>query len=438
MSGAHSRKRFARKRRGERLPVRAQPAKPAPAPASGGPRRAALATKKREQLRRKTAAGVAFALVAAASTALVATIAVRRIAEPEPTPRVASVAPEDTIDTLLVFGTREGSDPSEALWTALLYYDKTEDSGGVIYIPAHVATEVPGRGLHALTDALSSGGIPLLLVSAENLLGIDIDQYLELSDKDALLLAEEIGELTVNVPLEVRVHAGRGRTRLMFAEGPQLLDPRFVVALLYRTGAGSDDVELGNRHLAFWDGLLEHYAGDPTRLADVFEIAAPALLESNASASEQARLFERLASLGQGELTLGSLPVSQLSVGGDELYQADAEELDEFLDDTLGETRAASHSTRIQVLNGNGVPGIGQEVATKLIGHGFQVVLSGNAPRLNYKKTLIVTYDASPEGREIADKARELLGVGEVQISAQEQGIVDLTIVIGKDFLRVR
>lgn len=405
-------------------------------PGAGGPRLAALKTKRRRSQKRKAAAAVALSLLAAVATVGIAALAGRRAADSGPPPPLAVVAPEDTIDTLLLFGTREAADPPQVSWSALLYFDKANETGGVIYIPIHVATEVPGRGLLALADAVPSGGIPLMLVSAENLLGVEVDHYVELSDKDALILMETIGELTVDVPIEVRVHAGRGRTRLLFAEGPQTLDPRFSVALLYRAGAGSDDVELGNRHLAFWDALFERFSESPEALGAVIEEAAPALLESNADAATQADLFTRLAALEEGDLLLSSLPVSQLGVGGDELYQADSAELDAFLDETLGETRSRSTSTRIQVLNGNGVPGIGQEVATKLIGKGFQVVLSGNAPRLNYRKTLIVTYDSSPEGRAIAERARDLLGVGEVQISAQEQGIVDLTIVIGKDFLR--
>jgi hypothetical protein len=97
--------------------------------------------------------------------------------------------------------------------------------------------------------------------------------------------------------------------------------------------------------------------------------------------------------------------------------------------------RRPQEEIRVQVLNGNGVPGIGQKVAEKHIGHGFRVILSGNARRLNYQKTLIVTYDRSAEGQALAERARELLRVGEVQVSAQQQGIVDLTIVIGEDFL---
>jgi hypothetical protein len=62
-------------------------------------------------------------------------------------------------------------------------------------------------------------------------------------------------------------------------------------------------------------------------------------------------------------------------------------------------------------------------------------VLSGNADRLDYADTRIVIYESTPEAQESAGRVRDLLGVGEVQVSLQPQGIVDLTIVVGEDFI---
>jgi polyisoprenyl-teichoic acid--peptidoglycan teichoic acid transferase len=129
-----------------------------------------------------------------------------------------------------------------------------------------------------------------------------------------------------------------------------------------------------------------------------------------------------------------------VSVGGSELYEADAEEVEAFMEETLTSFDASGEVVEVQVLNGNGVPGIGQHVAEALAGKGFRVALGGNAQNFKHSETEIVTYDASPDGIAAAERARELLGVGRVLVSAQEQGIVsvDLTIVVGKDFLRTR
>jgi len=62
-------------------------------------------------------------------------------------------------------------------------------------------------------------------------------------------------------------------------------------------------------------------------------------------------------------------------------------------------------------------------------------VLSGNANRLDYDTTQIVIYESTPEAQAAGERAGELLGVGNLQVSVNQQGIVDVTIVVGKDFI---
>ena len=71
------------------------------------------------------------------------------------------------------------------------------------------------------------------------------------------------------------------------------------------------------------------------------------------------------------------------------------------------------------VLNGNGVPGIGEGVAERLLSGGFRI------------ETLIVV--GSPDDVGLAERVRDLLGVGSVSVSVGS-GIASVTVVIGKDF----
>ena len=405
-------------------------------PNNPGSRSEALRSRRaRARKRRFTSGGIAAvvaALLAAGGVAYLAT----GDEEPEAPAPSPTTVDEDPVTSTLIFGTRESGGP--AVWLTLLAYDKNTGSGSVIYIPAHAAVEVPGRGLQGVGEALESGGPPLLLVSTENLLGIDIDNYLELSDRDARALFEATGPLSVDVPAEVKVAVGQDRARLIFDEGLQRLGPTFLVQLLYIRGLESDDVEFGSRHLAFWDGLFDAFASDPENLASAVRAAGGAFVESDTDVANHARLFATLTGLEVADRTITTLPVQQVSVGGSELYAVDPTEVAALMEDLLSSATGPRDEIKVQVLNGNGVPGIGQEVAAKLIGAGFRVVLTGNARRLNYATTLIITYDSSAEGQALAERARKLIGVGEVQVSEQSQGIVDLTIVIGKDFLRRR
>jgi hypothetical protein len=404
-----------------------------------GPRRAALEERRKKRRRKSGLLGVGGGIAIVVVGALIAVALSRNGGAPPPPTSVATPEGRDALTTTLLFGTRETSDlTTEAVWLALLSFDADRDRGGIIYIPAHTAVEIPGRGLHALGDALKFGSVPLLLVSTETLLGMEIDRYAELSDNDARVLFDATGPVTVDVPSEVRVPAGPGQVRLLFTDGLQEIDPDFLVRLLYTPGVDQDDVELGTRHLAFWDALFEQFADEPPEFARALREAGAALGESDTRPAAHADFFQALAALSDDRRVLGLLPVNQVSVGGGELYETDSEEIREFLNQNVGVAAVEQDEVRVQVLNGNGEPGIGQEVAETLTGEGFRVVLSGNARNFDYEQTLIITYDSSAEGQQMAERARELLGVGRVQVSAQSQGIVDLTIVVGRDFLDER
>ncbi|HEX2293739.1 MAG TPA: LCP family protein, partial [Actinomycetota bacterium] len=402
-----------------------------------GPRRARLEGERRRKRRRELRGGLLAAAVAVLVGIVGAVSILSRDRAPSPGSgvRAGRAEPADTITTTLLFGTKETRAEAGPTWMTLLSYDDATGRAAVVYIPAHTATGVPGRGLLPVGEAFGSGGVPLLLLATETLLGTPVDQYVELSDADAGVLMREIGELTVDVPQEVRVSAGPGQARLIFAAGPQRLSPEFLVDLLYVKGLEGDDVELGARHLAYWGSLFEAFSFDADGLGAAVTRSGAALGESDASLRELARLFEQLAGAESGDRALASLPVQQVGVGGSELYQADEDDVRQLLRETVGEQAVSGREVRVQILNGNGAPGVGQYVAERLGGEGFRVILSGNARRLNYRETLVITYDRSSRGVGLAERTRDLIGVGEVQVAAQDQGIVDLTIVVGKDFL---
>ena len=412
-------------------------APPSPNPPVGH-RRAALHDRKKEERRKRFLIGAGAGVVALATGFGIAYLFSSDTEAPQAAPENVAETSEATAGTMLMFGTDESRDRQRVVWLSLLIADEEEGAGAVAFIPAHTAVEVPGRGLESVSDAYSDGGVPLLLVTLENLLGISIDRYLELSPSDARVLLEGVGPLSVDVPNEVRVGVGESQARLLFDDGLQRLSGSFLQQLLYVVGVDGDDIELGGRHLAFWDGLFEAWAEDTAGLASVIEGSSGALGKSDVPPAEIAAFLAELATVPSESRFLRSIPVSPLEVPGNRLYVADEVELAAFVAEVAGTAAPATDDVRVQVLNGNGIPGIGQDVADLLVGEGFRVILSGNAQRLDHEKTLVITYDSSEAGMDLAERARELLGTGEVQISGQDQGIVDLTIVVGKDFQRAR
>ena len=344
------------------------------------------------------------------------------------------VAASGEMTTYLVVGTVTTDSGPEARWMTIIGVDETGSRATVAYLPAHTAYEVPGLGLQGIGEALGTGGISLISVSVENMLGIGIDHFIELPAADAESLFDQTGDLTVNVPQEVSVSAGADSSQVLFNAGEQVLPPRFQTDLLYEVGLEGDESELGARHLAFWQAFIETHSADPQALEAALEDAPGALDSSDSSAAEQATFLTDLVSVPPDEVTLTSLPVEEEITGEMKLYSVSETDLHSFVAESFGE-QPSVEEIRVQILNGNGVPSTAQAVAERLVGEGYRVVLSGNANRLNYEETQIVIYESTPEAQAAGERAGELLGVGNLQVSVNEQGIVDLTIVVGKDFI---
>lgn len=405
---------------------------------SAGPRRSAL-QRRRKKFRKRSLAGGGVALVVGLLITLVVAVVGTGVVvkqttdDDEQDPATQPV--EDDLITYLVVGTVSKTAGAEARWITVIGVDEVAGTASVVYLPASTAYEVPGRGLQGIGDALASGGISLVKVSAENLLGFPIDHFLELPVTRAQKLFEQTGDLTVNVPAEVRVAAGRDAEQVLLEPGEQVLSPSLQAVLLYELGADGDQGELGQRHLSFWQAFLEAQSADPESLGAAVVAVSETLSDSAASNEEQSEFFADLASTPTDDVTIAPLPVEQEVVGETELYSTSDTDVRAFVEETFGDLPALEDEVRVQILNGNGVPGIGEEVAGKLVGEGFRVVLSGNAERLDYEDTRIVIYESTPEAEASGERVRELLGVGEVQVSVQQQGIVDLTIVVGRDFI---
>lgn len=73
-------------------------------------------------------------------------------------------------------------------------------------------------------------------------------------------------------------------------------------------------------------------------------------------------------------------------------------------------------------------------MARLLVPSGFRLVSSLNAPKFNVERTRIVA--ASEEFVDEAELAQRLLGVGDVYVVDQASLVADMSIVVGKDFLK--
>lgn len=391
-----------------------------------GPRRSRL--ERRRKRRRWKAGGVVLVLAVAAGAGA---YGLRGLLDEDGTPEPGDATSERpdpggvAYTALLAGEDRNG----RAAWLTLVGLDQSSDRAAVVYLPAHVAVEIPGRGLLPLGEALA-GGSQLQEMATEGLLGITLDQTAVLDRRAVARLASVFGPLTVDVPSEV-VTEGNAGERVLFGEGSQRIAGDDAAELLFRKGSEDDDVDLGGRHLAFWDAALgAPRAGIAPQLASVFEGAGAA------DPDRLGALLEASSKVGDRGLTLGLAPTASIGVDGEELYSVDREALAELIERGLGTPPKPRRGVTVQILNGVGTPGLGREAAEILIEAGFSVALTGNAQSFDHARTLVIVYGPGEPNLAAARAARKALGAGRLRVSGQEQGIVDLTVVVGRDFQR--
>ena len=253
----------------------------------------------------------------------------------------------------------------------------------VLAVPAEVTINLPGQNLGTLAEAASTGDGELLEVSLENLLGVTIDttELVPLSSLDAMV--EDLGGLDV-----------RGR----HSSGDE------VVSYLTEIPEGAPLDLAFLRWQDVLDGLIDAAPGGaealPESLRTAFTGASPSLL---------------------------ALPVDNIAGG---LLRPDQEALEPLVSEHFVLTTA--DVVRLVVLNGVGTPGVGEEVARILVPEGYRLMSSGNANTFDLGETKIIA--SSREDLEAAERARELLGAGEVQLGNQSTGLADVTVVVGRDF----
>ena len=268
------------------------------------------------------------------------------------------------------------------------------DDAPALTIPPDMALEVPGFG-EATTATMAEQDPAAMRVSLSNTVGTWIDHYLVLGLDDIAAVADAAGGFRVTLPGTVRFGdrtvgpgtvtlTGEEIRRYLAIDGPNAFTRWEVVlpALLRaRTGltGESDDLEAVTRMLPVpGDVAIDTF---PTRIS-----------------ASSARVPDRT--------TLGSVMASDFGVD--------------------------EQPVRVVLQNGVGDPGLGADVAALLVPKGFSVVLAQNAPTFDVQRTKIIA--TGDDSIADADRARRLLGVGEVAVTPVPSGLTDITIVLGKDF----
>jgi hypothetical protein len=287
--------------------------------------------------------------------------------------------------------------------------------GTLLLLPPGTMAEAASLGLQPLSTVLELGGAGALSTTVQNLMGAPLADVHVIDGNGFAQLVAPAAPLTVDIPERVERVGEDKSVQVVFEPGDTRIDVAEVPTVLTEKGRATDLSRLA-RHQSFWDAWLAAVKADDAKLP-----------------AEPPALRTAVAALAAGEVRTRVLPVTSLSTGGEiELYQVQRAELARLAAGMFpGAPKAGGERPRIQVLNGTGEPGLGRRVVEKL-GAPFDVRLTGNASRFDYAETHVVFYDRKQQ--PAAERVRDALGVGKLVLSRNPLDVVDVTIIVGKDF----
>jgi hypothetical protein len=292
-------------------------------------------------------------------------------------------------------------------------WERDATRGTAVLVPSNTMVEVPSLGPQALADVPRLASAKLLRVVVENALGVHFDGQVLVDDTKLAALLAPAKQLRVDFSEATRVDDSAGT--IAFRAGAQRIDAAAAMRVL--AARGSDELS----HLVAVGAVLDGWRA---------ALAKPAV--ANATVAVDQRVLPM--TLGaKARVQTSALPVERLSTGGSERFRVRDDDADGLLREAFRWAMIARGTRpRVELLNGVGSVGLTQAVAARIVPAGGEVTLTGNVPGFGVRATKVVYYRAG--ARDAARRFAEALGVGQVVRAADAIDVVDVTVVVGKDF----
>ena len=312
----------------------------------------------------------------------------------------------------------------------------------VLSLPRDLRVEIDGHGTNKINAAYAFGGGSLTVQTVTEYTGIPIHHYAEVDFYGFASLVEALGGVTLDFPFPARdVKSG-----LAVQAGRQRLNG--AMALAYARSRTYQQLQNGS-----WISVDANDIGRTQRqqqliLAIITEAKHPsAITEAGTliealgtfltvdAALDQDSLIDlvwSMRSLNAADIESVTLPSVTHTIDGSS-YQLPEEPaagavLAAFLSgEPVGV--AAQGPVRVQILNGNGIPGAAARWAGELSDARFVVVDIGDAESDSFTKTVLL---AGPNRVAFATLVADELGFGEIRPGTVPEG-VDVIVIVGAD-----
>ncbi|MEX1037236.1 MAG: LCP family protein [Acidimicrobiia bacterium] len=349
--------------------------------------------------------------------------------------------------TFLVIGsdTREGLEDLKNFGTAggergdviMLVRVNRDGTARMLSIPRDLWVDIPGHGMEKINAAYAFGGPTLMVRTVKENLDVEINHYVEVDFVGFMDMIDEIGGVEIHFPYPARdsssgldVDAGNlmldGKTALAYARSrkyQELQNGSWV-------SVAANDIGRTQRQQEVVRAIMSSLKS-PSSIPEAGEIAGSLArhmtIDSRLAGSSVAQMAWDFRGILGGNIEGATLPVVAGTVGNASVVHPDEPAAANMLRNFASGQPLAQQPVRVQVLNGNGVPGAAGDMARQLESLGFVVIGVGDSDE-RLPTTRIMVASGSDAGTVIAGE----LGFGEV-VTGSVDNDVDAVVIVSSD-----
>ncbi|CAN5252471.1 hypothetical protein BH18ACT4_BH18ACT4_09340 [soil metagenome] len=316
-------------------------------------------------------------------------------------------------------------DDGRVLSLTVLALGAGDEGGSVLFVPIETLTDPDTHefGFDRLSGAFLLGGLDGVRGATSQLLGTSFSDSVEVDSERWAELVAPVAPLVLENPDDVGAEDDDGEPEVVFPAGTLTLQADDVGRYLALRDPNETDTARLARHQLFWEAWLKSVAA-----ASDLATAVP-----GEGGGGVARFVRGLAT---GDVAFETLPVEpEASLLGAEGLAAAPDTVAEVVSRMVPLPTAPSPGgrVRVRVLNGTPEEEATREVIARLVPAGAEISVVGNADRFTYLTTAVTFSDGAREGD--ARRMREALEIGSVAFERSANDSVDVTIVVGLDFL---
>lgn len=306
---------------------------------------------------------------------------------------------------------------------------KTKDT--ILFsIPRDMRVVIPDRGMDKINHAFAYGGIDLLERTVEEFMGIPIHYYGVVDFESFRYIIDALDGVNIFVEKDMHYIDRAGSLKINLYQGQQILNGEKALEYVrFRSDALGDLGRIQRQQKlinAVIDKVLnfESLTKIPALINNLGEY-----INTNINPNDLVSLARIMSDIDRNKIWVETIKGEPQYIGGVSFLVSDAQEVKKRVQNLLDNKY---RGCKIEVLNGNRIPGIAHNVANKMKELGFNVVNIDNADHFDYQKTVLILYSNDARLEEYVTNFLK-----DIQIVHKEQpnNGIDMTIIVGKSMV---